>query len=810
MGLRLQGVVSKPMSVGSRLHLLSGSAVGHLVEFKCQGVWVGAEVSAYYQDSGKHRLNWEHEGRPQTMELHLAGINDSELREPTKDCRLLGLKGREMYLEPQVGVAYEELFHTPLEEGYSNVAKLGKEKLLFAAREGLRSVRGRVTLGPPETSIEPVLLAGAMALLEQVGEYQLVLDLAEEAQHLGAAALRSSNRETLRDFERDVTLATALAHCGLAREAFDGGQAGPGCARMEEALHLLRSTGAPPGALGVLGQAPPPLAPKLQEEISEALLELKAEALLGYLQVEPDSEQATAKRRQAVAALRSMVQQHPPPPAPAAAAAAAASGGNGAAAPAAAAAAAAAGEPAGLYLQRALPSLTSWEVCELLDWQGVAANKAAFGWYYPGLLEAAAVAHVVAGFTLRKPAWVETALKLLRTVRMESDVAIELAVCEVLLGSPDLALALLKEDERIGMALSGQVGPRASAAAAAADFPSRDGVMAFIRQQSPEGDRDLLPGLCLFVEKWLQRIAFPKMRDTAQLPPKASLVAYFADAGVETYLSRRDGAGQAVSPLGQLALLASRGSSAARAALAGILSLPARAVRQLGAKGALRPLQWLAAAVVLGAAVAKLGPTVKAAAQQRLAASLPPVAVQLSQPATPQLARKREEAQAQQQQQKQQQKQQQAQQQAQEAAAAAQQAAKQQAALSKATAEQVVKQWLRAKAEAMGPRHNTQPLSAVLADPMLSTVVTEVGDAQAAGWFWNIRPLHVKVDQVDCSKLEAKGGYAVVLATVEESADLWATNGKKGDSYKTMYQVEYTLVQSKGSWRIAGALVLGK
>ena len=47
----------------------------------------------------------------------------------------------------------------------------------------------------------------------------------------------------------------------------------------------------------------------------------------------------------------------------------------------------------------------------------------------------------------------------------------------------------------------------------------------------------------------------------------------------------------------------------------------------------------------------------------------------------------------------------------------------------------------------------------------------------------------LQVDQVDASKLEGKGGYAVVLATVEESADLWATNGKKGDSYKTMYQV---------------------
>jgi hypothetical protein len=119
----------------------------------------------------------------------------------------------------------------------------------------------------------------------QVGAYQLVIDLGEEAQHLGAAALRSSNKDTLRDFERDLTLATALAHCGLAREAFDAGQAGPGCARMEEALRLLRTASTAPGALGVLGAAPPLLAPGLQAEIQQALLELRAEALLGYLQV---------------------------------------------------------------------------------------------------------------------------------------------------------------------------------------------------------------------------------------------------------------------------------------------------------------------------------------------------------------------------------------------------------------------------------------------------------------------------------------------------------------------------------------------
>lgn len=47
-----------------------------------------------------------------------------------------------------------------------------------------------------------------------------------------------------------------------------------------------------------------------------------------------------------------------------------------------------------------------------------------------------------------------------------------------------------------------------------------------------------------------------------------------------------------------------------------------------------------------------------------------------------------------------------------------------------------------------------------------------------------------QVDSIDSSNLGPDGsGYAVVLATVDESADLWATNGKKGDSYKTTYKV---------------------
>ena len=65
---------------------------------------------------------------------------------------------------------------------------------------------------------------------------------------------------------------------------------------------------------------------------------------------------------------------------------------------------------------------------------------------------------------------------------------------------------------------------------------------------------------------------------------------------------------------------------------------------------------------------------------------------------------------------------------------------------------------------------------------------------------------------MDCSGLAPGGsGQATVMATVDESADLWATSGKKADSYRTAYRVEYKLARgAAGGWRIASALVLGQ
>ncbi len=63
-------------------------------------------------------------------------------------------------------------------------------------------------------------------------------------------------------------------------------------------------------------------------------------------------------------------------------------------------------------------------------------------------------------------------------------------------------------------------------------------------------------------------------------------------------------------------------------------------------------------------------------------------------------------------------------------------------------------------------------------------------------------------DAGDAAAAEAQ--TSVVVAWVQEAADVWNDQGKKADSYHSTYKVEYSMVQaSKGSWRIYRSLVLG-
>jgi ARC6-like, IMS domain/DnaJ domain len=125
------------------------------------------------------------------------------------------------------------------------------------------------------------------------------------------------------------------------------------------------------------------------------------------------------------------------------------------------------------------------------------------------------------GFAQRQPGLVRRAKQMLTRLGSRQDVHLEQAVCALLLGQTEeasLALDLSQEFESI----------------------------AFIREHS-QGAPDLLPGLCLYSERWLQNEVFPHFRDLAKR--QASLKEYFADEDVQAYLEELPGEPQfAITP----------------------------------------------------------------------------------------------------------------------------------------------------------------------------------------------------------------------------------------------------------------------
>jgi hypothetical protein len=448
-------------------------------------------------------------------------------------------------------------------------------------------------------------------------------------------------------------------------------------------------------------------------------------------------------------------------------------------------------------------TLTSEEICNVVNWQHIIETPKMYAWWQPELLPKVGLAHIVAGFTTRKPEFISNARMVLQSARNTTvpvDVAVHLAVCEVLLGAPYSALDLLKEDERHGnTAQNSRTTNRArstySAAAAAASlaFPERDGVMTFICAASPEGESDLLPGLCLFVEQWMQRLAFPLMRDSMERPPLASLAAYFEDPSTEKYLESRE---NAFFLSGVAPMMLSKATKVVHTAAETVTTLPAQVFNFILKQ---KQVAYVLGAVAVLAGVVLVGVKSGVANQQRSRSSSgqapggTAAAVRHHTTARKQTTTTTSASTT-------------------SASTTATTATTAQiTTLTKDTAQRLVKQWLDIKAEAMGPRHTTTRLSTVLAEPMLKAVTTEAREAASSGWFWTIRPLRTRIVSIDDSAVTPEGaGYAVVVASVDESADLWATNGKKGDSYKTEYKVEYSMERGHGGWKISSALVIGK
>ena len=112
------------------------------------------------------------------------------------------------------------------------------------------------------------------------------------------------------------------------------------------------------------------------------------------------------------------------------------------------------------------------------------------------------------GFARHQPALVRRAKQLLMGLANQQDVHLEQAVCAMLLGQTEEANRAL-------------------------EFSQEYEPLAYIREHS-RNSPDLLPGLCLYTERWLQDELFPHFRDFKG--QSATLKDYFADPQVQSYL----------------------------------------------------------------------------------------------------------------------------------------------------------------------------------------------------------------------------------------------------------------------------------
>ena len=136
----------------------------------------------------------------------------------------------------------------------------------------------------------------------------------------------------------------------------------------------------------------------------------------------------------------------------------------------------------------------------------------------PALVYEVALAMIAQAWETRTAARLEDAERLLAKLARDAvggaqDVHLERAMCSLLLGQPNQA------QEHI---LQPGVDPD---------------VLAFVRKNS-RGAADLLPGLCVLAESWMDEVLFPRFRDTSN--QYADLNQWFGDKGVALYLEWLD------------------------------------------------------------------------------------------------------------------------------------------------------------------------------------------------------------------------------------------------------------------------------
>ena len=316
----------------------------------------------------------------------------------------------------------------------------------------------------PSIEIHDQQLIGALLILQELGEYELVLKLGRPFLTGGSASVKEGRFGDPKIVYADIVLTVALACLELGREQWQQGQYENAAEALETGQQLLLREGLFAGVRG---------------EVQADLLKLRPYRVLELLAL-PESQ--GVDRQRGIQLLKSMLQER--------------GGIDGTAA-----------DQSGLnvddflrFVQQLRSYLTAAEQQELFEAESQ--RPSAVATYL------AVYALLARGFAERQPGLVQRAKLLLQRLGSRQDVHLEQAVCTLLLGQTEAASRSLEQSQ---------------------EYES----IAYIREHS-QGSPDLLPGLCLYAERWLQEEVFPHFRDLANR--RAALKDYFADRQVQEYL----------------------------------------------------------------------------------------------------------------------------------------------------------------------------------------------------------------------------------------------------------------------------------
>ncbi|MGL5033476.1 MAG: J domain-containing protein, partial [Microcystaceae cyanobacterium] len=324
--------------------------------------------------------------------------------------------------------------------------------------------------GQPSLEVVPADLIGALLILQDLGEYELVLTFAE------AEIYHPEDPDAIAPTRSDLVLITALAYLEISREQWQRSD-------YEGAAHA--------GLKGLARLQQEDLFANVQEEIRDEIYKLRPYRILEFLTKDGETDSTSdlaqnGERLKAIELLKDMIQDR------------FGIEGRG-------------NDRSGLgiddflqFIQQLRPYLTVDEQETLFlaeaDRPSVIASFLAV------------YALLAKGIAAKQPKKLEECKMLLAKLKNRQEVALEEAICALLLGQTELALLALKDchDEK---------------------------AIASIREQSAD-QSDLIPGLYSYTEQWLEKDIFPCFWDLHPERQLVSLEDYFADVSVQNYLEK--------------------------------------------------------------------------------------------------------------------------------------------------------------------------------------------------------------------------------------------------------------------------------